>query len=233
VPPLITPIKISIIQIKNTVDSICVIFSKICVIIGWNEFRDSLYKKNERREKMIKKTFAKKAWIVTGLCFAFALSYSNAFAWGGGRSHEGSMERHEKSHYKDGRFDMSDWFGFRIAIATPHIGSIVMSLPLGYRTIMAGDARYYYYDNVYYKPRSSGYIIAPEPKATSGVVYIPYTNGQPKRLTGDTVTINVPNANGSYTPVTLVKNNNGYIGPQGEYYPGHPTVDQLKALYGK
>ena len=25
----------------------------------------------------------------------------------------------------------------------------------------------------------------------------------------------------------------GFVGPQGEYYPGHPTVEQLKILYGK
>jgi hypothetical protein len=47
------------------------------------------------------------------------------------------------------------------------------------------------------------------------------------------VTVNVPNTNGSFTPVTLIKQKDGYIGPQGEYYPGNPTVDQLKVLYGK
>jgi hypothetical protein len=47
----------------------------------------------------------------------------------------------------------------------------------------------------------------------------------------DTVTINIPSSNG-YIPVKLVKKSKGYVGPQGEFYPRHPTIAQLKALYG-
>lgn len=49
----------------------------------------------------------------------------------------------------------------------------------------------------------------------------------------DTVTVNVPNAHGGYTPVKLVKIDRGYLGPNGEFYQGHPTIAQLKSLYGK
>jgi hypothetical protein len=49
---------------------------------------------------------------------------------------------------------------------------------------------------------------------------------------GNTITINIPNSNGGFTPVVLTKFNDGYKGPQGEYYEGHPTVEELKALYG-
>jgi hypothetical protein len=73
--------------------------------------------------------------------------------------------------------------------------------------------------------------LAPKPTASSKIVYAPYP-AQTQIPSGETVTINIPNSNGSYTSVTLVKNNNGYTGPQGEYYPGRPTVEQLKALYG-
>ncbi len=38
---------------------------------------------------------------------------------------------------------------------------------------------------------------------------------------------------GGYTAITLKKWGNGFIGPQGEYYSEHPTVEQLKTLYGK
>lgn len=48
-----------------------------------------------------------------------------------------------------------------------------------------------------------------------------------------TIVINVPNHNGSYTPIALRKSGRGYIGPQGEYYHGNPTVAQLAALYGR
>ena len=48
----------------------------------------------------------------------------------------------------------------------------------------------------------------------------------------ETVVINVPNANGSYTPVTLRRQGGTYIGPRGELYMSMPTVDQLRAVYG-
>lgn len=44
--------------------------------------------------------------------------------------------------------------------------------------------------------------------------------------------VNVPNANGSFTPVTLHLGPNGWVGPKGEVYPTLPTPDQLKGLYG-
>lgn len=47
----------------------------------------------------------------------------------------------------------------------------------------------------------------------------------------DTVVINIPGTKGGYIPVRLKKTKFGYIGPQGEFYI-HPTIDQLKALYG-
>ena len=45
--------------------------------------------------------------------------------------------------------------------------------------------------------------------------------------------INIPNGDGSYTSVTLQKTDKGFLGPQGEFYADHPTVDQLKARYCK
>jgi len=51
-------------------------------------------------------------------------------------------------------------------------------------------------------------------------------------LPDSVTTINIPNSKGNYTAVKLIKKNNGYIGPQGEFYGEHPTVAQLKALYG-
>lgn len=47
-----------------------------------------------------------------------------------------------------------------------------------------------------------------------------------------TMTINVHNSNGSYTPVVLRKYGNEYIGPRGEYYTTLPTEQQLKSVYG-
>jgi hypothetical protein len=44
--------------------------------------------------------------------------------------------------------------------------------------------------------------------------------------------ISVPNANGSFTPVTLHLTQTGWQGPKGEVYPTLPTVDQLQGAYG-
>lgn len=48
----------------------------------------------------------------------------------------------------------------------------------------------------------------------------------------ETVVVNVRNSNGSYTPVTLRRVGNVYVGPRGEQYFAVPTEDQLKAVYG-
>jgi hypothetical protein len=110
-------------------------------------------------------------------------------------------------------------------VVTPPIGANVTVLPSGCNTITVGGVKYYYYDNVYYTDSPSGYVVVPAPAATPAVVAAPAPSGE-------TVVINIPNASGGHTPVTLVKDKDGYIGPQGEYYQGHPTVDQLKVLYG-
>lgn len=51
--------------------------------------------------------------------------------------------------------------------------------------------------------------------------------------TQDAATVNVPNDSGGYTSVVLKRAGNGYIGPQGEYYPQLPPLAQLRAMYGR
>jgi hypothetical protein len=70
-----------------------------------------------------------------------------------------------------------------------------------------------------------GVIIASLPRQHETV----YVDSTPS----ESVEINVPNARGGYTPVVLTRCEGGYVGPQGEYYPGNPTLEQLKALYGQ
>ena len=45
--------------------------------------------------------------------------------------------------------------------------------------------------------------------------------------------INIPNGDGSYTSITLTKTEKGFLGPQGEFYADHPTMDQLRERYIK
>jgi hypothetical protein len=186
----------------------------------------------KEEEKMTNKIFLKKFWFVMALGLMFCVSSTDAFAF------DRSGPRHDRdSHgavvreyrYRSGRFYQRGFFGFYFAIPAP-IGIIVDILPFGCRTVVVGNARYYCYDNAYYMDSPGGYVVVPAPAVNSVVAYSP--SAASATSPGETVVINVPNSNGSYTPVKLVKINSGYIGPQGEYYPGRPTVDQLRTLYG-
>jgi len=108
----------------------------------------------------------------------------------------------------------SDGLGFFAAVLA--IGTIVALLPERHETVVVRGEPYDYQDHTYYQSRPSRYVVVPAPVSPDG-----------------TVTINIPNSDGSYTVVKLVKHDDGYTGPQGEYYSGHPTVEQLKVLYGK
>ena len=48
----------------------------------------------------------------------------------------------------------------------------------------------------------------------------------------NTVTMMVPNSNGSYTAVVLRRYGNAFIGPRGEYYTMLPGDAQLRQIYG-
>ena len=48
----------------------------------------------------------------------------------------------------------------------------------------------------------------------------------------NTLVVNIRNSNGSYTPVTLRRVGNVYVGPRGEQYLSVPTEEQLRAVYG-
>jgi len=188
---------------------------------------------------MLKQILKNKFLVVAVLLLAFTAFYSaDAFAWGGHGDHG-------HYHYRGGRWDDSGWFwgGFATALT---IGTIIATLPPRYETVYVGGAPYYYYDSVYYRPYSTGYIVVPAPTAAPAVVAPVFTAvvtapaattvpvvTQPKTVSNETAVINIPNANGGYTPVILTKYKTGYIGPQGEYYDGHPTVAQLRVLYGK
>jgi len=49
----------------------------------------------------------------------------------------------------------------------------------------------------------------------------------------DDITLNIPNKTGGYSAVLIKKSGNGFIGPQGEFYPEFPKVSVLKVLYAK
>ena len=177
---------------------------------------------------MNKKYFAKRLWIVAGLGLVMVLQSTNAFARDRGkeRSREVITVGHQRYFYHDGRFFKPGWFWFDIALFHPPIGAVVTFLPFGFRTVVIGGLTYYHFNNIYYRACPSGYVVVPMPGVSQNVIAT-------QNLSGEKVPINIPNSNGSYTTIMLVKQGDGYLGPQGEYYSDNPTIEQLKTLYGK
>lgn len=103
------------------------------------------------------------------------------------------------------------------------------------------DRRQSLYRNSFYKARPRGhnpkgaFVIPREYISIAlGGLKLCYREGRLHRRNIERmIVVNVPNCNGSYTPIALRKFGRGYMGPQGEYYHGNPTVAQLRALYGR
>lgn len=190
------------------------------------------------RKQILKNRF----WLIAILLAAFVFSYSDAYAWGGGDHGHG----HGHYYYRGGRWYDNGWFWGGAAITALTIGAMVASLPPRYEVVYVGGAPYYYCDNVYFRQCPQGYVVVPTPVIAAAPVAVQpgvvmpaapimpaAPVAQPQEQGAGTAVINVPNTHGTFTPVTLTKYGNGYIGPQGEYYEGNPTVEQLRTLYGK
>ena len=188
--------------------------------------------------------------VVLVIFLVLAVFCSDAFAWGGGGG------RH---YYRGGRWYRHGWLGFDIAISALAIGALIDSLPPRCTRVVYAGVPYYYCDGYYYRPYyGGGYVVVQPPVAVQPVAAAPEVApvaaaapevapvaapapataapvAQPQAQTRlpETLIVNIPNSKGEYTKVTLKKSGNGFVGPQGEYYEGHPTVEQLKVLYGK
>ncbi len=180
---------------------------------------------------MYRKIFSRSLFFTVMLGLVIAAQPVDVFAWGRSKHHSGTqvvVVKGQNYKYYGGRFYRSGLFGLEIALLAPPIGAVVSLLPQGYKRITVGRNAYYYYDNIYYTACPQGYVVVPAPVVSANTIGSSYVN-----LSGETVTINVPASNGGYVPVTLIRYNNGYIGPQGEYYSGDPTIRQLAVLYGR
>jgi len=99
----------------------------------------------------------------------------------------------------------------------------------------------YYHDYVYYEPYPY-YVVYQQPVVYQEpvTVYQPATTvvqsspaPAPVTAEGSDFTVNIPNSRGGYTVVTLKRSGTGFTGPQGEFYPEFPKVEQLKVMYGQ
>jgi hypothetical protein len=202
------------------------------------------------------KVYVKKAELFIGLCLIIALSTSSASAWGGGR--HGGYGHGFYGYHGWGVYRPYYW-GLDYTLVSPPIGAVVPYLPDGYTTYVIGGIPYYYFGGYYFQTCPSGYVVVPQPEAPSAGTTAPSQTVQSQTSATQTVqpgsavaksasavsaplakaasddgaiTINIPNSTGGFTAVKLTRFKDGYKGPQGEFYPNHPTVDELKALYG-
>ncbi|HRK62536.1 MAG TPA: DUF6515 family protein [Candidatus Omnitrophota bacterium] len=128
-------------------------------------------------------------------------------------------------YYSEGLYYQSTQSGY-VIVSAPR-GAVIRSLPSRHKVIVHDDTDYYYYNNTYYIQEPAGYSVVSPP------AQVVASNPQASEAPEKSVVINVPNANGSYMPITLQKYSDGYTGPNGEFYPDYPTVEQLKAMYSK
>jgi len=144
--------------------------------------------------------------------------------------------------YHGGRWHNHGFMGFDFVVNYPPVGAVIASLPFGYASIYYGGIPYYYYGSTYFTPCPGGYIVVPAPQAQQETTAPDTEAPQQSTVTaaaeeaaksGSFIVISIPKKEGGFIPVRLIKHGNGYIGPQGEFYAGHPTVDQLSALYGE
>lgn len=111
---------------------------------------------------------------------------------------------------------------------------IITSIPYGCRKVRIDGRHYYKYNDTYYIEVAGGYRIVDNPERNSGYDRDDNDFEGPRTIGhGDSFTVNIPNSKGGYTAVSLKRSGSGYTGPQGEYYPDFPRVDQLRAMYEK
>lgn len=104
----------------------------------------------------------------------------------------------------------------------------------GYWVYHGSGRDYPYSDYVddYYNP---GYADIPMTQADyiNDDLFIKKVATPPVISAPDQFIVNIPNKNGGFTPIVIKRSRNGFIGPQGEYYPEFPKVFQLEIMYGR
>ena len=119
---------------------------------------------------------------------------------------------HGGYRYGGGRYyhDSGMWFG--IGATALVVGTLIHELNRP-EVVVVNQNPYYVESGVYYTRVPNGYVVVEQPRVP--------------------VTVNIPNRNGSYMVITLTPKDNGWTGPQNEYYSEFPSVHQLQIIYGK
>ena len=137
------------------------------------------------------------------------------------------------------------WSERQYVVVPAPVGAVVTGIPAGCQPVIVEGVPYYTVNGTTYMYTSYGYQVVPPPNVIvikEGAAAAPIITPAPvapavaaaaTTNADDAFTINLPNAKGGYTAVTLRRSGTGFLGPQGEYYAAFPRVEQLKAMYAK
>ncbi|MBF0387430.1 MAG: hypothetical protein HQL20_06195 [Candidatus Omnitrophica bacterium] len=198
----------------------------------------------------------KNGLIVFLVMFAMGVSLffsAPADAWWGGRGHDRGYPRHER--YPAGRLAVELPHGFieigfggrryyynsglfythsvrEYVVVPPPEGIVVYQIPEGWHRVMIDGQTYYSFNGVYYTQIPQGYRVVQPPAPVVVEPTIVAVNSVPEPVSQD-FTVNIPDKKGKYVTVVIKRSADGFIGPQGEFYPEFPKVAQLQAMYLK
>lgn len=194
--------------------------------------------------------------ILTGVLFlapktadaGYGVSFSYSSGWGGG--HHGRGHGHGSRHGwggGHGHRHHNDFVFVNYVEPRPYFPGRIYSLPRAAKFVWVDGERYYFYQGLYYQPSYYGdyYDVVPDPylrpQVNNTTINHIYQGGeaQPAQDTqiastgGSDFDVNFRNNKGEMVTVKIRKTENGYLGPQGEFYPEFPKVAQLKEMYAK
>jgi hypothetical protein len=206
---------------------------------------------------MFRKSVFKQAVVITAATLVVLAPASRADGWGWGhRSHRepvftrhfappGRVLRHMPGdflrlmigglelYYCEGMFYRMQRDQYLVVPAP--VGAVVTTIPQGAQTVIVDGVPYYSVNGVTYMSTPYGYQVVPAPRpiVINTPSPPPAPAAEPPAVSDTTYTVNIPNARGGYTAVTLRRSGSGFVGPQGEFYTEFPRVDQLKTMYGR
>jgi hypothetical protein len=122
-------------------------------------------------------------------------------------------------YYDDGVY--YNYAGGSYVVVAPPIGAVVSTVPSDFQPTVINGVTYYTNNGTYYLSTPDGYKVVSAPVQTMPA---PAQN---------VFMVNVPRNGGGYVSITIRRAGNGFLGPQGEFYPQFPNVSQLRTMYGR
>jgi hypothetical protein len=118
-------------------------------------------------------------------------------------------------------------------VVPPPSGIVVYALPAQYNQVVIDGTVYYTYNGVYYSRVAQGYQVVPPPPVVVDAATVSAVSTSSAPDEEEVFTVNIPLAKGGYKAVVIKRDGEGFQGPQGEFYPEFPKVQQLKVMYAK